>query len=157
MMKDIFPFSQLGHALTHHYPIELIHGFPSASPGLPHPSTHKHTRTHTSVHLPVDPCMLFPNSPLNRPRQRIPFKSLYALYPLLVPSTLPSFFAISFSSNNSHTFNVRHPSQHSLPFLLYHPLSLSFLLRTFCKSPRRCQLTTPLSATCTLAHARQHK
>lgn len=38
MMKDIFPFSQLGHALTHHYPIDLIHGFPSTSPYLPRPS-----------------------------------------------------------------------------------------------------------------------
>lgn len=35
MMKDIFPFSQLGHALTHHYPIDLIHAFPSSSPCLP--------------------------------------------------------------------------------------------------------------------------
>lgn len=38
MMKDIFLFSQLGHALTHHYPIDLIHGFPSTSPYLPRPS-----------------------------------------------------------------------------------------------------------------------
>lgn len=125
---------------------------------LPRPAslTHQHTNTrahtHLCVHLPVDPCMLFHNSPLNLPQRCIPFKSL-----LLVPSTLPSFFAISFSSNNSHTFNALHPSQHSLPFLFYHPLSLSFLLRTFCKSLRRCQLTTPLSATCTRAHARQHK
>lgn len=37
MMKDIFPFPQLGHALTHHYPIDLIHGFPSSSPCLPSP------------------------------------------------------------------------------------------------------------------------
>lgn len=38
MMKDIFPFSQLGHALTHHYPIDSIQAFASTSLCLSCPS-----------------------------------------------------------------------------------------------------------------------
>lgn len=105
MMKDIFPFSQLGHALTHHYPIDLIHGFPSISLYLPLPSApvsllhplalSLFSSIYLSLHLPIDPSMLTHNSYL--PHRSLSFPSLNPLSSSLCPSTSSQFSAISSS------------------------------------------------------------
>lgn len=76
MMKDIFPFSQLGHALTHHYPIDLIHGFPSISLYLPLPSAP------VSLLHPLALSLFF----LHLPQFTSAHRSLYA-YPQFIPPT----------------------------------------------------------------------
>lgn len=107
MMKDIFPFSQLGHALTHHYPIDLIHGFPSTSPYLPRLSTtislssplfHPPLYTSTCRSLYAFPQF----SRLYLPLWHLSFSSRNALSSSLFPSTFSQFSAISSSPRFSH-------------------------------------------------------
>lgn len=133
MMKDIFPFSQLGHALTHHYPIDLIHVFPSTSLYLPRPSTPPPSLSlsHFCIHLPVDPSMLSHSSPDYTSHNGALAPHLLILSPHHF-FHLPSLSFVPFlPPPDSHTFNALHPSPHWVPLLLCHPPSLSFFPCTF--------------------------
>lgn len=95
MMKDIFPFSQLGHALTHHYPIDLIHGFLSISLSLPRPSAHASLSLSLFFHLPPytaqSPVDLLLCSLLYLPHWSLSFPSLNPPSASLCPSTSSQF------------------------------------------------------------------
>lgn len=146
MMKDIFPFSQLGHALTHHYPIDLIHGFPSTSPYLPRPSTpiflsFCFSSIYLCVHLPVDPCMLSHfsfyhtshNSPLASHLLILSAHHFFHLPPLSFPPFLPPLTILTPLMHSIHLhieclfFYIILPLCHSLSIhLLCFLLSGSF-------------------------------
>lgn len=139
MMKDYFPFSQLGHALTHHYPIDLIHGLPSASPYLPrsYPSaSHSLPLPYLHLLLPVDPCMLSHILPLlYLPQCSFSFPFLNPLSSSLCPYVLSVLCHFFFPPRFSLLMHSIHLHIECLFF---------YIILLFCHSPPPLSSFSPL-------------
>lgn len=128
MMKDIFPFSQLGHALTHHYPIDSIHAFASASLCLSCPSACILPFTFRYIKLWIPP-----HFPTIYPFQTSHTRPLFCfslLNPLNHLFFLPHFLSfLSFCFLSTFSPSLMHFSFCSECFLFYHAIlfCLSFL------------------------------